>query len=353
MMKQLLRRAAALWIAAVLFSVPAAAAPAPSAHSAVLLDAASERILFAKNAEQRSLVASTTKIMTGLLVAETCALDAPVEIPAEAVGVEGSSMSLEAGEVLRVETLLYGMLLHSGNDAATALAVYCAGSVENFAELMNRKARALGLEETHFVNPHGLDAEDHYSTALDLARLAAAAMENPIFCRVVSTKTATLEGRYFSNHNKLLWRYPDADGVKTGYTKAAGRVLVSSAVRDGRRLIAVTINDPDDWADHAALLDYGFSAFPLCTVAEAGKVLGDVPVIGGGEELAQVVLSEDAALPVGAEEQVTLSLDLPAFVYAPVLAGDQAGVLRILIDGTETASLPVYWRYSVLEGASS
>lgn len=349
-MKQLLRRAAALWIAAVLFSLSAAAAPPLSARCAVLLDAATGRVLYEHHAEQRALVASTTKIMTGLLVAETCTLDAPVEIPPEAVAVEGSSMSLEAGAVLRVETLLYGLLLHSGNDAATALAIYCAGSVENFAVLMNQRARDLGLEHTHFVNPHGLDAEDHYSTALDLAKLAAAAMENPIFRQVVSTKNATLEGRCFTNHNKLLWQYDGADGVKTGYTKAAGRILVSSAVRDGRRLIAVTIDDPNDWADHVALLDYGFSRFSMRTVAEAGAVLGVVPVIGGAEEQAQVVLAADAALPVAEDERVSVSMDLPVFVYAPVLAGDQAGVLRIMIDGAEAAAVPVYWRNSVLEG---
>ena len=258
-MKHWLRRAAALWIAAVLFANQAAAAPAISAKRAVVLDAATGRVLFDHHAEARAGMASTTKIMTGLLVAETCALDAPVEIPPEAVGVEGSSLSLEAGEVLRVETLLYGLLLHSGNDAAAALAIYCDGSVEAFADRMNRRAWELGLWDTHFVNPHGLDAEGHYSTALDLARLAAAAMENEVFRQVVSTKTIVLEGRSFTNHNKLLWQYDGADGVKTGYTQATGRILVSSAVRDGRRLIAVTMDDGNDWADHAALLDYGFA----------------------------------------------------------------------------------------------
>lgn len=258
-MKHWLRRAAALWIAAVLFANQAGAAPAISAKRAVVLDAATGRVLFAQHAEERAGMASTTKIMTGLLVAETCELDAPVEIPPEAVGVEGSSLSLEAGEVLRVETLLYGLLLHSGNDAAAALAIYCDGSVEAFADRMNRRAWELGLWDTHFVNPHGLDAEGHYSTALDLARLAAAAMENEVFRQVVSTKTIVLEGRSFTNHNKLLWQYDGADGVKTGYTQATGRILVSSAVRDGGRLIAVTMDDGNDWADHAALLDYGFA----------------------------------------------------------------------------------------------
>lgn len=350
-MKQWLRRAAALWIAAVLLVPAAAAAPAISAKRAVVLDAATGRVLYDCHGADRAGMASTTKIMTGLIVAETCTLDAPVEIPPEAVGVEGSSMSLEAGEVLRVETLLYGLMLHSGNDAAVALAVYCAGSLECFAERMNQRARELGLTDTHFVNPHGLSAEGHYASALDLAKLAAAAMENPTFRQVVSTRTITLEGRTFTNHNKLLWQVEGAEGVKTGYTQADGRILVSSASRDGRRLIAVTMDDGNDWADHAALLDYGFEAYPLQSLAEAGQVLGDVPVIGGGEAAVQAVLSEDAVLPVAAEERVELCADLPPFVYAPVLAGDRAGTLRILIDGVETAALPLYWRYTVLEGA--
>jgi D-alanyl-D-alanine carboxypeptidase len=182
-----------------------------------------------------------------------------MQIPKEAVGIEGSSMYLREGEVLTLQELLYGLMLHSGNDAATALAIYCGGTVEGFSQLMNDKAHRLGLTGTHFENPHGLDSPNHYSTARDLAVLAAYAMKNPIFARTVSTKNVRVGERSLQNHNKLLWRVEGADGVKTGYTKAAGRILVSSATRDGRRLICVTINDGNDWADHAVLLEDGFS----------------------------------------------------------------------------------------------
>ena len=349
-MKYAVRCAAALWIAAVLFIGSAsAAAPAVSAQSAVLLDRTTGRVLWAQNSDKRALIASTTKILTGLLVCELCSLDAPVEIPPEAVDVEGSSLDLQAGDVYQVRTLLYGMMLHSGNDAATVLAVYCAGSVENFAVLMNQRAQQLGLFDTHFVNPHGLDDSEHYSTAADLAHLAAAAMEDPVFREVVSTKAIALEGRQFTNHNKLLWQYPGALGVKTGYTRAAGRILVSCAQQQGRELVAVTIDDPNDWADHAALLDYGFSTFTAERIASAGAVLGRVPVLSGTESYAMVAAAEDVIFPVASEERWTATVDLPRFVYAPVREGNPAGVLRIYVDGAQTLSVPLYWCHTVLE----
>ena len=246
-MKRTFAGTAAALLAAVLF-LPVRV-EAVSAEKAILMDAATGRVLYEKHADEESLIASTTKIMTALVVCEQCNVLDRVRIPAEAVGVEGSSLYLREGEVLTVQELLYGLMLHSGNDAAAALAIYCGGTIEGFAELMNDKARALGLESTHFANPHGLDAPDHHSTARDLAVLASYAMENPIFAQTVSTKTVRAGERSLRNHNKLLWQVDGADGVKTGFTKAAGRILVSSATRDGRRLVAVTINAPDDWND--------------------------------------------------------------------------------------------------------
>ena len=205
--------------------------PAPtravSADHAYVLDGVAGRVLFEKNAGERGLIASTTKIMTALVVCEQCNVLDRMRIPGEAVGIEGSSMYLKEGEVLTLQELLYGLMLSSGNDAAVALAIYCGGTVEGFAELMNDKARTLGLKHTHFANPNGLDAPDHHSSAQDLAVLAAYAMENPIFAKTVSTKTIQAGGRMLRNHNKLLWRVEGADGVKTGYTRAAGRALVS------------------------------------------------------------------------------------------------------------------------------
>ena len=239
-----------------------------SAEKAIVMDAQTGRALFEKNADSRSLIASTTKIMTALIVCEQCNVLDRMRIPKEATGIEGSSMYLKVGEVLTIQELLYGLMLQSGNDAAVALAIYCGGTVEGFAELMNDKAHQIGLQNTHFVNPNGLDAPDHYSTARDLATLAAYAMQNPIFSRTVSAKTVRAGGRTFTNHNKLLWQYPGADGVKTGFTKKAGRILVSAATRDGRRLTAVTINAPDDWDDHKAMLDDGFNRYLLRKIVE-------------------------------------------------------------------------------------
>ena len=253
--------AAAFFLGAVRASRAAQLAPPPqvSAKSAALLDGTTGEFLYGKNGDQRALIASTTKIMTGLLVCEAGDLDRTVTVPETAAGTEGSSMYLKSGETLTRRELLYGMMLHSGNDAALTLAISISGSEAAFVRQMNRRACALNLTQTHFANPHGLDSGENYSTALDLARLAQAALQNEQFRAVVSTKTITCAGRTLTNHNKLLWRYDGCIGVKTGYTRHAGRILVSAAERGGRMLIAVTISDPDDWRDHVSLLDYGFA----------------------------------------------------------------------------------------------
>ena len=253
--------AAAFFLGAVRASRAAQLAPPPqvSAKSAALLDGTTGECLCEKNGDKRALIASTTKIMTGLLVCEAGDLDRTVTVPETAAGTEGSSMYLKSGETLTRRELLYGMMLHSGNDAALTLASSVSGSDAAFVRQMNRRACALNLTQTHFANPHGLDSGENYSTALDLVRLAQAALQNEQFRAVVSTKTITCAGRTLTNHNKLLWRYDGCIGVKTGYTRHAGRILVSAAERGGRMLIAVTISDPDDWRDHVSLLDYGFA----------------------------------------------------------------------------------------------
>ena len=326
------------------------AAPAVSARCGILMDAATGRVLWERCADDRALVASTTKIMTGLVIAESCDLDARVAVDDQAVAVEGSSIYLKRGEILSVRELLYGMMLHSGNDAAAALAIYHSGSIKEFAAQMNRRAEALGLHNTHFSNPHGLDDVDNYSTARDLAYLACAAMDNSVFSRIVSTKTAAVGSRVYTNHNKLLWKYSGAIGVKTGYTKSAGRILVSCAQIDGRRLVAVTINAPNDWQDHCGLFDYGFSAYENKLIAEAGQVLVEVPVMCGAEETVQAVLRDSVSLPVREGEAVEYRLDVPVFVFAPVLSGEYAGKMVLLVDGKDVLEVPLYWRYSVLEG---
>ena len=319
-----------------------------SAKSAILVDADSGRVLFEKNADERSLIASTTKIMTGLLVCEAGGLEREVSVPPEAAGVEGSSLYLKAGERITVKELLYGLMLRSGNDAAVALAIATAGSVDAFVKRMNEKAQALGMEHTHFENPNGLDGENHYSTARDLSKLCVHAMENETFRTVVSSKSFTEHSRSFTNHNKLLWRVEGADGVKTGYTKKAGRILAGSATRDGQRLICVTISDPDDWCDQQALLDYGFSEFPAQMIVTAGETVGSICVVGSKTQRVSLVTGTDFSYPVAEGETVETVLHAPEFSYAPVLPG-AAGWLEVLVDGAHVSQVPVYYAQTAEE----
>ncbi len=302
-----------------------------SAKRAILLDAQTGRVLYERNADERGLIASTTKIMTALIVCEQCNVLDRVRIPKQAVGIEGSSIYLKEGEVLTVQELLYGLMLQSGNDAAVALAIYCGGTVEGFVQLMNDKAHALGLSNTHFENPNGLDSPAHYSTAADLAALTAYAMENPIFRQTVSTKTVTMGTRRLKNHNKLLWQVDGADGVKTGFTRAAGRILVSSAERDGRRLIAVTMNDPDDWKDHKALLEDGFARYHTVKIVSAGDCLGTRTVASGEQTQVELIAKEDFFYALAEDETPQIVLQNPQFVYAPVVQGQDAGVAHICL----------------------
>ena len=344
MIKTTLRAVAGILAAALLMAQPVSAI---SAEKALVLDGVTGRVLYEKNADSRSLIASTTKIMTALVVCEQCNVLDRMRIPKEAVGIEGSSMYLTEGEVLTVQELLYGLMLHSGNDAAVALAIYCGGTVEGFAEMMNDKARILGLRDTHFVNPHGLDAPDHFSTARDLAVLAAYAMENPIFAKTVSTKEVRMGQRSLRNHNKLLWRLDGANGVKTGYTKAAGRILVSGALRQGRQLICVSINAPDDWEDHTKLLEQGFAGYEVRRLVSREQLVGYQQVAGGTAGEVELLAAEDHFYAVAPEE--TLSLELPGcgFVYAPVAEGQSAGYAHVMLDGEPVGKIPLVYGCTV------
>ena len=290
--------AAAAFLMLIPLSVHARAASV-SASSAVLIEAESGDVIYEKDAHTRRGPASTTKIMTSLVAVEHLPLDKVVTVNENAVGVEGSSAYLYAGEKVTAETLLYALMLRSANDAAAAIAYEVAGGIEEFAALMNEKAAALGLSDTHFENPHGLDADGHYTTAYDLAMIARAALENDTIRKIVGTKTysAKMDGsdatRVFHNHNKLLFSYGDIIGVKTGFTKKCGRTLVSAAERDGVTLIAVTLDDGDDWRDHRVLLDEGFSLYERVTLCRAGDFETTVKD-GGGE----ITLSADGDLSV-------------------------------------------------------
>lgn len=248
-------------------------------------------------------------------------------------------MYLKAGEVLSVHELLYGLMLRSGNDAAVALALADSGSISAFAMRMNEKAAVLGLKNTHYANPHGLDSEENYSTALDLARLTRFALQNPDFAQLVSTKSVTIGDRVLTNHNKLLWQYSGAIGVKTGYTRTAGRILVGAAERDGRRLIAVTIADPNDWADHAALFDYGFSQFSERQLVTADSVVGQIPVISGAEDYVNLISHFSFSYPLADGEQPELRLLAPHFVFAP--CDTVSATLEVWLDGTRIGALPL------------
>ena len=307
--------------------------PGVSARSHVLFDARSGTVLAQHEADRQMLIASTTKIMTGALALELCAPDELVEIKQEYTGIEGSSMYLRPGETLTVQDLVYGLMLASGNDAAVALAYHAAGGIEEFAALMNARARELGMENTHFVNPHGLDAEGHYSTARDMALLASWAMEIEAFAQVVGTRSIQAGGRSLANHNKLLWRYPSATGVKTGFTKSAGRSLVSSAEQEDTRLICVTLSAPDDWDDHAALLDWGFANYKYHQIIAQGEVVARVPLISGLSEHVDLVAETDIGFLAGAGDEVTVIMQVPKFVYATVEKGAPGGKISVEVRG--------------------
>ena len=336
---------AAALLAAVLFSPVKVSAV--SAEKAFVIDGQTGRVIYEKNPDKQSLIASTTKIMTALVVCEQCNVLDRVKIPKEAVGIEGSSMYLQEGEILTVQELLYGLMLHSGNDAAVALAIYCGGTVEGFAELMNDKAFRLGLRQTHFVNPHGLDAPDHYSTARDLGLLACYAMKNPIFARTVSAKNVKVGERFLTNHNKLLWQVEGANGVKTGFTKAAGRILVSSAERNGRSIIAVTINAPDDWRDHKTLLEKGFVDYTPVQVVKKGECIGRLPVAGGEAGTVDLIVAEDFCYAIHKSETIRIQLPQYSFVYAPVVKGAEAGFGYVLVNDIPVGKISLVYGNTV------
>ena len=312
-----------------------------SAASAILVDAGSGRVLYEHNADRKMLIASTTKILTALVAIEEGDLHDTVKVSREAAFTEGSAMYLKEGETLTLETLLYGLLLCSGNDAAVAIAQHIGGSVKGFVAMMNEKARTLGMKDSSFANPNGLDDERHYSTARDMAKLAQAALKNETLMRIASTRSVTIGGRAMHNHNKLLGYMDNCLGLKTGYTRAAGRTLVSCAEKNGQRLIAVTLQDGNDWADHQTLFDYGFSAYPAKTCAVRGKVLTQAAVSGGVSSHVPLIAGESFCWPVFSGEQLTTELCLDRPLTAPVSVGTVAGAAVFRLNGTEIGRVPL------------
>lgn len=333
---------------ALIFAVkiPARAELAVSAKAAILMHADSGRVLYEKNADEHMLIASTTKIMTAIVVLEHCELDDLVEVDSRSAGIEGSSMYLKAGESYTVEDLLYGLLLVSGNDAASALALHVADSMEEFAELMNAKAAELGMTESSFKNAHGLDEEGHYSTARDMAKLAAYCMGNEDFARIAGTVSHTVGEQTLVNHNRLLREYDGCLGLKTGYTMAAGRTLVTCAERDGARYVCVTLNDPDDWDDHKALYDWAFANYSFAEVIPAGLSY-EVPLISGAEMTAPAETEGAAYALIQNGESYDMELELPAFAFAPISEGERAGRAVACSDGQEIASVRIVYSEDV------
>lgn len=359
MLKHWRNRAAALGLSLCLVGalcpVARAAGPEVSAQSAVVLTADTGAVLFEKDGHTPRPVASTTKIMTALLALEAAQErgDPLVDITQEMVAVEGSSMGLQAGDSISLTGLAAGMLLASGNDAANAAALYLDASLESFAARMNQRAAALGMEDTHFVTPSGLDGEDaqgmaHLSTAYDMALLARVALEDQAFRQLCSSPSLAVEFAEpvkrvtYTNHNKLLTQYQGCVGVKTGFTKEAGRCLVSAAERDGALLIAVTLNAPNDWQDHTALLDYGFSQVEPYQLA-GGDVRLTVPVVGSPVEVMSLRGSNggEVTLPLGQGAQVERVVRVPKFLYAPVEAGEQVGEICWYLEGQLLGSAPL------------
>ena len=304
--------------------------PTISAKAAVVINGLTREVIYSKNKDQRLSMASTTKIMTSLLLIESGLLDKSYTVTKEAV-VEGSSIGLKAGDVISGQNLLAGMMLESGNDAATATALWISGSLTAFADKMNQKAKEIGMQNTNFVTPSGLDSEQHYSTAFDMALLAAAALESKEFRNISSTVSmhATYgtppETKLFYNHNKLLTEYDGAIGLKTGYTKKSGRCLVSAAEKDGKLIIVVTLSDPNDWQDHKALLDYGMNEVECCDITYNG---GDIEVAVVGSDISLVALAVPKRMVGLSEEernQITYKIETEGFQYAPTKAGQVAG----------------------------
>lgn len=327
-----------------------------SAESAALIDVQSGRILYGKNMDKRMRIASLTKIVTAIVAIESGKLNDTVTVSKNAYRVEGSSIYLDLGEKQKLIDLVYAIMMRSGNDAATAIAEHVGGgSVQKFVDMMNAKVKELGLTGTHFANPHGLDAKDHYSTAYDMAKLTAYALRNPIFREVVSTKIKKIpwEGkdwdRTMRNKNKMLFRYEGADGVKTGYTEAAGRCLASSASRSGRQLAVIVLNDRDDWNDSSKMLDYGFTKYRYFSPVDDSQSIASIPVKNGSADNADILVGQKLAYPLREEEinNVRTELKLPKQLRAPLKEGEKVGEMIVYMNDKKIGSLPLVSKSNV------
>ena len=350
-----------LILTAVFFSLSQTAVLAlddVSAQSAILIEQSTGDVLYEKNSHQRMSMASTTKIMTALCAIESGDLSRTVEVHPDACGVEGSSIYLQAGDRLTMEALLYSLMLESANDAAAAIAYEVSGSIDDFARRMNETAAKFGLSDTHFTNPHGLDDEQHYTTAADLAVIASHAIGNDIFAKTVSSRKQTVaithkDGetveRVLLNHNKLLRLSEDVTGVKTGFTKHSGRCLVSSACRNGVGVIAVTLNAPDDWNDHLSLHELGFASRTCYTLAEPGEFTVQLPCPTAHDGVVTACNRDGLSFVRENGLDITHTVEADRLLMPPVREGQKVGRVVFYASGAEIGEVPLYSCESVSE----
>ena len=343
-----MKRVIAFALIILMFIVPAVSVRAEvstSAGSAVLYSPFNNEVYYSNNENKHMKPASTTKILTALITLEYAEKNNKKVEFKESMAAEGSSMYLKFGEVLTLKDLAVGILMCSGNDASNAAAISIAGSTEKFADLMNKRAKKIGMKNTHFVTPSGLDHEDHYSTAYDMALLMAEALKNPEFSRLTAKKSETVQfispadkSVTYTNHNRLLSLYEYCVGGKTGYTMAAGRCLVSAAVKDGLTLIAVTMNDRNDWQDHVSMYNYGFENHTMCVFDDTNFYL-EVDVAGGDDNTVIVSSDDCGGIVVSPSDfnKVERKLHLDNFLYAPVKKGQKVGTIEYLLNGKKTA----------------
>lgn len=328
--------------------------PLITADAAILMDNCTGQILFEKNANVKMPPASTTKIMTALLVLEGGKMEETVTVSPYAASVGEASLELKAGETLILQDLLYGALLESGNDACVALAEHIGGTEANFVLLMNQKAKLIGAYSTNFQNTNGLPIVNHYTTAKDLATITRYAFRNQVFKKIVGTRDMVIESnmgtRYLSNTNRLLWSYQGADGVKTGTTIEAGSCLVASASKDGRKLISVVLHSDERWIDSMQLLDYGFDQFKNLRVIDQGVVVGSIRVEEGAIDEIKAVASADleVVIPRGEESQLEKVVSLDREITAPVIKGQPIGRITAKIKGNVVGSVELVSDRNVL-----
>lgn len=322
--------------------------------SEVVMEVNSNRVLYEKNSKDKKFMASTTKILTAIVVIENIDVNTEITVKKDTIGIEGSSIYLEEGEKLKVIDLLYGLMLRSGNDCAETLAVSVFGSIEKCANVMNSLAKKIGAKDSNFVNPHGLHDDNHYTTAYDLGLISCYAMKNSIFREIVGTKTKKIPfstrdyDRILINKNKMLKEFEGSNGIKTGYTKKAGRCLVSSCVRNGLELVCVVLNCPPMFERSKTLLNQCFSEYKLYKIISKQEIIGFIP-IGNSDKKCPVIINEDVNLPLTESEYNSLNVevDLPKMINKPFDSGKEIGSIKIFSQNNLIFTQKIYTIVSI------